>query len=121
MLLGGIWEHPGRNLKNGSKKVPFLCNSQVIFVTIFGNVSEKGHQKMNVFLDPLLSAENRPQAPQKVHSGASNSQKAPKMDPNSDTFGDLWKVDFCCYLQCFRHSGASFLGPGTPKSCQRQL
>ena len=59
---------------------------------------KRGHQKMSVFWDPLLSAENRPQAPQKVHSGASGSQQAPNMDPKSDTFGCLWKVDFCCYL-----------------------
>ena len=58
---------------------------------------------MSVFRDPLLSAENRPQAPQKVHSGASGSQKAPKMEPESDTFGYLWKVDFCCNLVGFLH------------------
>ena len=44
------------------------------------------------FGDPLLSAENAPQGPQKVSCGVSGPQKAPKIDPNSCAFRYLWKV-----------------------------
>ena len=44
-----------------------------------------------------------PRVPQKVHSGASGFQEAPKMEPKSDTLGYFWKVDVCCYLQCVLH------------------
>ena len=58
---------------------------------------------MSSFGDPLLSAENRPQDPQKVYSGASGSQQAPKMERKVETFGYLSKAAFCCYLQCVLH------------------
>ena len=99
-FIEGVWEHLGRTFKKGSKKGP-LCKPDVFYVGDLFSVM--WIQKMSVFWDPLLSAENRPQAPPKVHSGASGSQKAPKMDPQSDAFGCLWKVDFCGYLQCFLH------------------
>ena len=66
---------------------------------------------MSVLGGPLLSAENRPQPPQKVHSGASGSQKAPNMDPKSNTFGYLWK---CAAIY---NVFSTFEGPRlTPKS-----
>ena len=55
---------------------------------------------MSVFWNLLLSDGNGPQAPPE---GASGSQKAPKMEPNSDTFGYLWKIDFYSDLRCFLH------------------
>ena len=36
----GVWEHLGRSLKKGSKKVPFLIASQAMLVTFFGEVAE---------------------------------------------------------------------------------
>ena len=46
---------------------------------------------MSVFLGPSLSAENRPQAPQKVHSGASGSKKVPKWSPKVTLVGTSGK------------------------------
>ena len=53
--------------------------------------AKKGASEHEFFWDPFLSAENRPQPPQKVHSGASGSQKAPKMEPKNDTLGTYGK------------------------------
>ena len=76
--------------------------------------AKKGHQKISVFWDPVLSAENRPEAPQKVHSGASGSQKAPQMEPNSDTF---WVPLERRLLVAMYYVFSTFEGPRmTPKS-----
>ena len=62
---------------------------------------------MSCFSDPCFSTKNAPRAPQKEYSGGSGSQKAPKMEPNIDTFVDLWNLDFCCYLLGLDHFGGS--------------
>ena len=68
---------------------------------------------MCVFWDPLLSAENPPQAPQKVYSGASGSQKAPKWSPKVTLLGTSGKLIFAAIYNVL----ATFEGPRmTPKS-----
>ena len=62
---------------------------------------------MDRFGDPLFSAKKASSPPQKEYSGASGSQKAPKMEPKIDTFADLWNLDFCCYLLGLDHFGGS--------------
>ena len=77
-----------------------------MLATFLGKVGEKGGMRKCVLGgggDPLLSAVNATQGPQKVYSGASGFQKASEMEPQSDALGYLWKVDVCYYLRDFLH------------------
>ena len=59
--LEGVWEHLGRSLKKGSKKVLFEWLPSHCCDNFQQRGGKRRHHKMSIFWDPLLSAENRPQ------------------------------------------------------------
>ena len=95
----GVWEPLGPILGKGSKKVAKVDSALFTFGGHFRQFLRRKCQRKKIcFWDPLFSTKNGSRPPQKVYSGRSGSQKASKMEPKSNTFGDLWKRSFCCYL-----------------------
>ena len=98
MIVGGLGAsgaNLGKRDQKGAKKLSRLCSFRE---TAFVNFGEKWVSKNVLFLGPPFFRQKWLQGPQKEYSGGSGSQKVPKMEPNIDTFWELWTVVFCCYL-----------------------
>ena len=66
-----------------------------------------GFEKRCVFGSPLLSLKMVPGPPRRSIVEARGPNKLPKWSPKVTLLGDLWKVDFCCYLLGLDHFGES--------------